>query len=103
CSELEVEPFRKRSEAKNSDVIQRLIICVRRTMIQVAFLPAHRLSPDLPLPGHGGNLTLSDSECSTSQQHTERYSPWTWSISPDLCMTILPVDKVTSASPRPDT
>jgi hypothetical protein len=62
---------RRTSEARSVDAIQRLILCVRRTMIQVVLLPAHRLSPDLPRPGHGGNFTLSGSECSIPQ-HEER-------------------------------
>ena len=101
------EPVRFRlctrtSEARSSDAIQRLIICVRRTKIQVAFLPAHRLSLDFPRPGHGGNFTLSGSECSTPQ-HEERYRPWTWLISPELCIATLLVDRVTSAWPHADT
>ena len=83
------------------DVSTGYLDYVGRTRIHSAFWPEHRLSPDLPLPGHGGNFTLSGIECSTPQ-HSERYRPWTWLISPGLCMTALLVDKVTSAWPRAD-
>jgi hypothetical protein len=58
-------------------------------MVHSAFWPAHELSPDLPLPGHGGNFTLSGSDCSTLQ-HRERYTPGTWLIAPALGMTAFP-------------